>query len=121
MTAWMEATMDERLGRKKTPSLPGCFEPLHLPLSSSGWPMRVLGPIFQISALPMLDARKRLSLSDTMALQLVGHDDARLIPQTLQRALEEALCGIGVTPWLNQDVEHNPILVDRAPERVLNV
>src|ERR1700759_2232081 len=111
MTAWMEATMDERLGRKKTPSLPGCFEPLHLPLSSSGWPIRVRGPIIQISALPMLDARKRLSLSDTMALQLVGRDDALLISQTLQQALEEAPCGIAVTPGLNRNVKHNPILV----------
>src|ERR1700759_1902594 len=108
MTAWMEATMDERLGRKKTPSLPGCFEPLHLPLSSSCGPMRVLGPIIQISALPMLDARKRLSLSDTMALQLVGHDDALLRAHTLQQALEEAPGGIAVSRALNRNVHYTP-------------
>jgi hypothetical protein len=82
--------------------------------------MRVLGPIIQIAALPMLNLGKQLALSDAIAAQLVGHDDARLILQTLQQSLEKALCGIGVTAWLNQDVEHNPILVDGAPEVVLN-
>ena len=82
--------------------------------------MRVLGPIIQVAALPMLNVGKQLAMSDAIAAQLVGHDDARLILQTLQQSLEKALCGIGVTAWLNQDVEHNPILVDSAPEVVLN-
>jgi hypothetical protein len=53
--------------------------------------MRVLGSIIQISALPMLDAREQLSLSDTIAPQLIGHDHPRFILQTLQQPFEEAL------------------------------
>jgi hypothetical protein len=82
--------------------------------------MRVLGPIIQVAALPMLNLGEQLAVSDAIAAQLVGHDDPRLILQTLQQSLEKALCGIGVTAWLNQDVEHNTILVDSTPEVVLN-
>jgi hypothetical protein len=34
------------------------FEPLHLPFPSSRRPMRILGSIVRISALPVLDATK---------------------------------------------------------------
>jgi hypothetical protein len=43
----------------------GRFEPLHLPLSSSRRPMQVLGPVVQISALPVLDAGQQVTPSDT--------------------------------------------------------
>jgi hypothetical protein len=82
--------------------------------------MRVLSPIIQVAALPMLNLGKQLALSDAVAAQLVGHDDAWLILQTRQQSLEKALCGFGVTARLNQDVEHDPILVDGAPKVVLN-
>ena len=68
----------------------------------------------------MLNLGKQLALGDAIAAQLVGHYDAWLILQTLQQLLEKALRGLGVTAWLNQDVEHNPILVDGAPEVVLD-
>ena len=68
----------------------------------------------------MVNLEKQLTMRDAIAAQLVGHDDAWLILQTLQQSLEKALCRIGITAWLNQDVEHNPILVDGAPEVVLN-
>jgi hypothetical protein len=40
--------------------------------------------------------------------------------QTLQQSLEEPLCSVGIAPRLNQDVAHNAILIDRAPEIVLH-
>jgi hypothetical protein len=36
--------------------------------------------------------------------------------QTRQQPLEEALCCLGVSPGLNEDVEHNAVLIDGAPE-----
>jgi hypothetical protein len=43
-------------------------------LVTARWSMRILGPIVQISALSVLDAGKQLTPSDTIAPQLVGHD-----------------------------------------------
>jgi AraC-like DNA-binding protein len=50
--------VDEWMSGEEVLRLLGRFEPLHLPLSSSRRPMRVLGPVVQISALSVLDAGK---------------------------------------------------------------
>ena len=113
-------TVDERVSGEEVLGLFGRFEPLHLPLSSSRRSMRVLGPIVQISALSVLNAGKQLTLSDAIAPQLVGHNHPRHILQTLQQPLEEALRGVGIAPGLNEDVEHNAILIDGAPEIMLH-
>jgi hypothetical protein len=42
------------------------------------------------------------------------------ILQTLQQPREEALCSIGITPSLNEDIEHNAVLIDCRPEIVLH-
>src|SRR5580658_4763752 len=68
----------------------------------------------------MLNCGKQLTLSDAIAPQFVGHDHPRHILQTLQQPHEEALCRIGIPPGLNEDVEHNTILIDSAPKIVLN-
>ena len=120
MSTWMEVAVDEGMSGEEVLGLFGRFEPLHLPLSSSRRPMRVLGPIVQISALSVLDAGKQLTLSDAIAPQLVGHDHPRHVLQTLQKPPEEALRGVGIAPGLNEDVEHNAILIDGAPEIVLH-
>jgi hypothetical protein len=68
----------------------------------------------------VFDARKQLTLSDAIAPQLVGHNHPRLILHTLQQPLEEALRRLGIAPGLNQDIEHNAILIDGAPEILLH-
>jgi len=82
--------------------------------------MRVLRPIVQISALSMLDAGKQLTLSDAISPQLVGHDHPRYIVQDLHKPLEKALRGVGIAPGLNEDVEHDAILIDGTPQIVLH-
>jgi hypothetical protein len=67
----------------------------------------------------MLDTGKQTALSDAVAPQLVGHDHSRHVLQALQQLSEEALGGIGISPLLNKDIEHNAVLVDGAPEVVL--
>ncbi len=37
-----------------------------------------------------------------------------------QQSLEEPLCSVRIAPGLNQDIEHNAILIDRSPEIVLH-
>jgi hypothetical protein len=61
VAAGMEVTVDERVGGKEVLGLSRQFEPLHLPLSSSRRPVRVFGPIVQMSALPLLDAGHELT------------------------------------------------------------
>jgi hypothetical protein len=88
-------------------------------ISLSRRPMRVLSPIVQISALSVHNAGKQLTPSDTIASQLVGHDHPWDVLQPLQKLPEEAFCGVGITPGLNEDVEHNTILIDGVPEVML--
>jgi hypothetical protein len=53
-----------------------------------------------------------------IATQPVGDDLPRLVSETGQQALEEALGSRGLPPLLDQDVEHDAVLVHRAPEIV---
>ena len=62
-----EVAVNEGVGGEEVLGLVGRFEPLHLPLSSSRWPMRVLRTIVQIPALSVLDPGKQLTLSDAVA------------------------------------------------------
>ena len=116
----MEVTVDEGVSGEEVLGLRGRFEPLHLTLSSSRRSMRVLGPIVQIAALSLLDAGQQLTLSDAIAPQLVGHNHARKILQTLQKSPEETLRGVGIALGLNEHVKHDAILIDSTPEIVLH-
>jgi hypothetical protein len=40
--------------------------------------------------------------------------------QTLQQPLEEALSGVAIAPRLNENVEHDAILIDGSPKIVLH-
>ena len=61
-----------------------------------------------------------MALRDAVASQLVGHDHPRHVLQSLQQPPEEALGGIGIAPVLNEDVEHNTVLIHGTPEIVLH-
>ncbi len=82
--------------------------------------MRVLSPIVQVSALPVLNVGKQVALGDAVAAQFVGHDHPRHVLQALQQPLEELLGSFGIPPVLHEDVERDAFLVDRAPEIVLH-
>src|ERR1700731_2241452 len=68
----------------------------------------------------MLGLRKQLALSHAVASQLIGHDYARYILKTLQQLSKESLCGCGVPAWLNEDFEHDAVLIHGAPKIVLH-
>ena len=63
----------------------------------------------------MLDIRKQAVLSYAVAPQLISHDHPWHVLQALQQPSEEALGGIGVSPFLNKDIEHNAVLIDGTP------
>ena len=68
---------------------------------------------------PMLDRGHHLTLRGTVAGQLVRDHDTRDPALLFQQLAQQALGGLFVPPLLDENVEHNPILVDGPPEPVL--
>jgi hypothetical protein len=68
----------------------------------------------------MLYLWKQLAPGDTVASQLISHDHAWHVLKAFQQPSKEALRGFGVPPWLNQDVEHNAVLIHGTPKIVLH-
>src|SRR3954454_18764157 len=68
---------------------------------------------------PMLDRRHHLTLRGAVARQLVRDHDTRDPALLFQQLPEQALGGRLVPPLLNENVEHDPILIDSPPEPVL--
>jgi hypothetical protein len=116
----MEMTVDECMRGEKVVGLPRRLESLHLALPASRRTMRVFGAIVQISALSMFCFWKQLALSHAVASQLIGHDHAGHILKAFQQTPEETLCCFGIPPWLNENVEHNALLIHGAPQIVLH-
>src|SRR6185312_7648033 len=105
--------------REKASRLTGSFEPLHLTSSSSCRLVRILGSVIQALVLPVLNAGRDLLFRGPIAGQLISDHDARWTHLPLQQLAEQALGGALITPALDQYVEHDAVLVDRAPEPVL--
>ena len=66
----------------------------------------------------MLHLGHELAVRDPVAAQAIGDQALRFVLQASQQALEEALRGRGIPTVLHQDVEHDAVLVHRAPEIV---
>ena len=118
MASWPEVAVDHGMRRQKSLGLIGRFEPLHLSLSSSRRTVRILGTIVHVPARPMTHIGQDRSLGDAIAAQAIGDEPSRFVSQTTQQAIEETLGGRAVSPILHQNVEYDPVLVDRAPQIV---
>src|SRR5918911_1500001 len=81
--------------------------------------MRILGPVVQIPMLPVLDPGHQLPLGRAVTRQLVRDQNARRPHLLLQQLAKQAPGGPLVSPTLDQDVEHDPMLVDGPPQPVL--
>src|SRR5215207_8212743 len=68
---------------------------------------------------PALDRGHHLTLRGAVARQLVHDHHTRHAGLALQQLAKQAFGGPLVAPALDQDVEHDPILVDSPPEPVL--
>ena len=79
-----EETVYHRVRREEPLRLSWRFEALHLPLSSSGGSMRILGSIVQVPAGPMPNIGQDRSLSDAIAMQAVRDEAAWLVLQPMQ-------------------------------------
>lgn len=105
--------------RKEALDLPRRLEPLHDPLSSSGWLMGVLGPVVETFVLSVLDAGHDLPLGGGVALQLVGDEHTRCPTLLLEELAEQAFGGLRVAPALDEEIENEAILVDGTPKPML--
>src|SRR5215207_4171833 len=68
---------------------------------------------------PMRDREHHLTLCGAVARQLVRDHDARHAGLALEQLAKQAFGGLLVAPALDENVEHDPILVDRPPQPVL--
>ena len=64
----------------------------------------------------MLDLRQNFPFSRSIALQLVRHDHPGRVGSAAEQSPEETLCRIRIPPFLDKDIKHVPVLIDRAPE-----
>ena len=93
----------------------GCA-PLHVVLALTRWPMGVLTPVVEITALAVLHARENLALRGTVALQCIGDDDPWDVLTPFEQRAEALLRGLFIAPALHQNIEDIVVLVHRPPQ-----
>ena len=63
----------------------------------------------------MLTVRQHSANREWVARKFIGDHHARLIADTVNNLAQEAFGRVLITPRLHQNVEHDAILIDRAP------
>src|SRR3954470_7536560 len=81
--------------------------------------MRILRPLVETFMSAMLDRGHHLVFCGAVARQLVRDHHTRHAGLPLQQLAKQTLGGLLVAPALDENVEHNPILVNGPPEPVL--
>ena len=81
--------------------------------------MAVLGSVVQPAVLPMLNPRHHSPFSRGIAGQFIGDHHTRSHALFLEQLAQQALGCFRITAPLNQNVEHEPVLIDSALEPVL--
>jgi ketosteroid isomerase-like protein len=64
----------------------------------------------------VLHLRQDIAMCSAIATQAIGDDAPGLVLQASEQPLEEALRRCDVPAVLDQDVEHDAVLIDRTPE-----
>jgi hypothetical protein len=118
MPAWAEVTVDHVVRREELLRLSRRLEPLHLPLSPAGGPMRILSTIIKVATCSMPDVGQDLAMRNSVAAQAVSDEALRLVLEPVQKSLEETLGRSCIPPILHEDIKHDPMLVHRPPEIV---
>src|ERR1019366_7291875 len=71
-------------------------------------------------ALSMLNLWKQLAPRHAVALKFIGHDHTRHVIQALQQPSEKPFGRLAISPWLNEDVEHDAVLIHGTPQIMLH-
>src|SRR2546428_5537929 len=69
--------------------------------------------------LAMFHAGKNLALGGCVALQFVGEDNPRHVPQAFKQLAKEFLRDPLISATLHQDIEHVPLLIYCPPQVVM--
>ena len=118
MSAWAEVVADGTERAEETLGVRGRLEALEDPLPLAGRHVGILGAVSQAFVPPMLAVRKHPSDGRHVAPELIGDHHARFVLTAAQDPSQEALGGRLIAPLLNEDVQDDPVLVDRAPQPV---
>ena len=119
IAAEVEEIVDPVMGGEEALGLARRLEPLHLPFSPSRRLMGILRSVIQTLMSAMLDRGHHLVFRGAVAGQLVRDHHTRDPALLFQQLAEQALGGPLVPPALDQNVEHDPILVDSPPQPML--
>jgi hypothetical protein len=95
------------------------FEALHNPLSSPDRLVRILRPIIQPFVGVMLDTQHDLSPCCAIGSQLIGDDHTGHPSLTLQELAPQSLGGLGISAALNENLQHETVLINCAPQPLL--
>ena len=96
------------------------FEAPHAPFSYTGWLMGKLGAIVSVLRCVVDRIGDHAPVGHTVASQFVRHYLSRFRSMDFQYGFEEALSGRSVTPSLQENIDYFSILIDGAPQIVLD-
>ena len=118
MPSWSEVLGNGAVGREEALRMPRGFEPLHVILALTRWPMGVL-TVVAITALAMFLTRAEYPLRGPIALQFIC-DNNFFVGRTFTPLTnsERTSWLLVVPPTLYKDIEHIVLLIHRAPEVV---
>jgi len=114
----LEMVVDADVGRADAMLVPCWLEPLPLPLSPSRRLVRRLGPVIEIFALPVPHLAQDLAFRCGIAARLISDDLAGRVLQASQQLAGEPPGRAGAALALDQDVEHDPVLILGPPKVV---
>ena len=79
MSAWTKMSGDKAIGREEALGVAGRLKALQVSLALPGGLVGVLGAIIEIPMLPMFHPWENFTLGGSVALELIGDDDARYV------------------------------------------
>jgi hypothetical protein len=116
MPPWAKVLADWPLGRQEALGMAGGLETSHGAFPLPRGLMRVFRTVVEAFVLPMFDAWYDVLVRCLIAAELVRDEHTRHVLAAFEQLAKELLGGSFVAAALHQDVQHIPVLVDRAPE-----
>jgi hypothetical protein len=96
----------------------GRFEPAHQSLTLARRLVRILSSVVQAFVPSVIHIRQHAPQGGSVARELVGDHHPRLAARRLNHSAKECLGGVLITSLLDQDVEHNDVLVGGTAQPV---
>src|SRR5262245_2260918 len=105
MPSWSEVLGNRTIRGQKALGMTRRLEPLHAIFALPRGPVRVLAAVIEIATLAMLHPGQNLPLGRTVALQLIGDNNAWHVLEPFEQLAKELLGGVFIAPALDQDIE----------------